>query len=123
MQANLKCKNAGPANIPWFLIFAVTLWFLWKWRCSGVFNPSFKIPNCTYILIIRYCREWLTATAGGLKNRGERCLMSSWKAPCKDWVKINVDGGMCSELGLIYAGGLIRGGLMASLATEVWVRS
>ncbi|KAL5754276.1 hypothetical protein ACOSP7_022496 [Xanthoceras sorbifolium] len=30
LQSNLRCKSDGPANTPWYLIFTVTLWFLWK---------------------------------------------------------------------------------------------
>ncbi|KAL5752310.1 hypothetical protein ACOSP7_022495 [Xanthoceras sorbifolium] len=85
------------------------------------------------MVINRFCREWLTATAGENKISRERCLVSSWRPPREGWVKINVDGGMCSELGLIYAGGLIRGsdcnwlggfscnrGLGSVLEAELW---
>ncbi|KAK2648505.1 hypothetical protein Ddye_015994 [Dipteronia dyeriana] len=43
---NLKCNTLLLGRILGHLLFAVTLWFLWKWRCEKVFNPSFLLPSC-----------------------------------------------------------------------------
>lgn len=34
---NLKSKRVVCDNLPWFLVFAVCLWFTWKWHFKVVF--------------------------------------------------------------------------------------
>ncbi|KAL5746238.1 hypothetical protein ACOSP7_027384 [Xanthoceras sorbifolium] len=32
-------------EMPKFLVFAVTLWYIWMWRCSAVFDDGFVCPS------------------------------------------------------------------------------
>ncbi|KAK3222141.1 hypothetical protein Dsin_009166 [Dipteronia sinensis] len=43
---NLRCSKLCLGRIPGYLLFAVTLWFIWKWRSDRLFNPTFQIPTC-----------------------------------------------------------------------------
>ncbi|KAI5347913.1 hypothetical protein L3X38_000800 [Prunus dulcis] len=34
---NLKSKRFVIHGLPWYLVFAIFIWFIWKWRCKVVF--------------------------------------------------------------------------------------
>ncbi|KAK3225900.1 hypothetical protein Dsin_005762 [Dipteronia sinensis] len=75
----LKCNRIVMHRWPNYLIFAVALWFIWKWRCEHVFNANFKLP-----------------TSPGRNP------------PPPDWIKLNMDGSMRPESGSIVAEGVFR---------------
>ncbi|KAL5763937.1 hypothetical protein ACOSQ2_016531 [Xanthoceras sorbifolium] len=51
LRCNLKDKSCSDNMIPNFLLFASTLWFLWKWRCSSIFDDKFSLPFWPNILL------------------------------------------------------------------------
>lgn len=46
---NLQSKRKVYNGLPWPLVFALYLWFIWKWRCKGVF-------------LSEVCYAWRSAT-------------------------------------------------------------
>jgi hypothetical protein len=58
---NLNDTTKVAGNIPSFLIFSLTLWFLWKWRCSKVFDINFVAPQSPYLIINQYAKDWWSA--------------------------------------------------------------
>ncbi|KAK2662268.1 hypothetical protein Ddye_000842 [Dipteronia dyeriana] len=44
MLQSLKCNTMVMGRISAYLLFAVTMWFIWKWRCKSVFDTNFKFP-------------------------------------------------------------------------------
>ncbi|KAL5857208.1 hypothetical protein ACOSQ3_004666 [Xanthoceras sorbifolium] len=42
--SNLKDNRSRCDGIPNFLLFAVILWYIWKWKCNVVFNTDFQVP-------------------------------------------------------------------------------
>ncbi|KAL5789176.1 hypothetical protein ACOSQ2_004064 [Xanthoceras sorbifolium] len=108
LRCNLKDKSCSDNMIPNFLLFASTLWFLWKWRCSSIFDDKFSLPFWPNIVIKRYCKEWLQANESGKRDCSENSHLIVWLPPCEGWIKLNVDGGRSSYGGKIYAGGIWR---------------
>ncbi|KAL5831020.1 hypothetical protein ACOSQ4_016374 [Xanthoceras sorbifolium] len=103
LRCNLKDKSCSDNMIPNFLLFASTLWFLWKWRCSSIFDDKFSLPFWPNIVIKRYCKEWLQANESGKRDCSENSHLIVWLPPCQRWIKLNVDGGRSSYGGKIYA--------------------
>ncbi|KAK2642276.1 hypothetical protein Ddye_024039, partial [Dipteronia dyeriana] len=96
---NLKCYDLIGGHTPWNLLFAVTLWFIWKWRCEKIFYPNFVLPLCPGKIILRYVGSWLFANAKLEDSVPEESRMISWE-------KLIVDGSWLPELGSIAMGGV-----------------
>ncbi|KAL5796454.1 hypothetical protein ACOSQ2_001274 [Xanthoceras sorbifolium] len=109
LKINLNNNMIIGATIPSSFLFTATLWFLWKWRCSVVFDCNFETPICPALIIFRYCKEWLLATTLPNKDLSHRTQLGVWQSPKEGWVKINVDGGRNTVNGSIYTGGVLRG--------------
>ncbi|KAK2642998.1 hypothetical protein Ddye_024761 [Dipteronia dyeriana] len=89
---NLNCNTLLLGQIPGHLLFAVTLWFIWKWRCEKVFNLRFLFPSCPSKSIMKYVKEWLDANVIGKSSTVKESRFISWSRPPLDWVKLNEDG-------------------------------
>ncbi|KAK3198637.1 hypothetical protein Dsin_022052 [Dipteronia sinensis] len=105
---NLKCNVIVMNKWPDYLIFAVALWFIWKWRCEHVFNSDFKLPTSLGRVILKYVADWVSATNTMDKGTDSQTCLISWNPPPHDCIKLNVDGSMRPELGSIAAGGVFR---------------
>ncbi|KAK0603530.1 hypothetical protein LWI29_005964 [Acer saccharum] len=105
---NLKCTFLIGGRIPSYLLFVVTLWFIWKWRCEKVFDVNFTIPPSPGKIVMQYVESWLDANAKLEDSYPKKSCMLSWTAPPPGWVKLNVDGSRISDSGFIAAGGIIR---------------
>ncbi|KAK3211449.1 hypothetical protein Dsin_016155 [Dipteronia sinensis] len=40
------CSKLCLGRIPGYLLFAMTLWFTWKWKCDRVFDSTFQLSLC-----------------------------------------------------------------------------
>ncbi|KAK0586151.1 hypothetical protein LWI29_001876 [Acer saccharum] len=108
LHQNLKCSSKIMGSVPSYLLFAITLWFLWKWRCKAVFEPSFKYPGGAGKIISNYVEGWFKANGAAADKRDMRTCFIAWSPPDLDWVKLNVDGSLNPESGMISAGGIVR---------------
>ncbi|KAK2656616.1 hypothetical protein Ddye_009668 [Dipteronia dyeriana] len=105
---NLKCNKLFLNKWPNFLVFAITLSFMWKWRCESVFNHEFKLPSCPGKIILQFIIDWVNATNALDKNSNMTTYFLSWIPPSQDWVKLNVNGNMLTHSNVIVAGGVFR---------------
>ncbi|KAK9912978.1 hypothetical protein M0R45_036807 [Rubus argutus] len=105
---NLKSTMKLQYDIPWGCFFAVGLWYIWKWRCSVIFDPRFKLPVWTVVVINHFTREYFEANKNRHPKPQRHTEYLCWKSPTKDWHKLNVDGSLHKGLGIMCAGGVIR---------------
>ncbi|KAL5763547.1 hypothetical protein ACOSP7_019811 [Xanthoceras sorbifolium] len=89
-------------------MFTATLWYVWKWRCSSVFDDNFNQPSCPALIISRFCKDWLMVNENPSKTKSVRDRKELWKPPEEGETKINVDGGRDTVTGTIYTGGVLR---------------
>ncbi|KAK2642208.1 hypothetical protein Ddye_023971 [Dipteronia dyeriana] len=94
---------------PNYLLFAVTLWFIWKWRCESVFNANFKLPNCTGKIVLKFLEDWWKANNEMDKKVEMRNCFLAWYPPAQDWIKLIVDVSMRHDSESIAGGGVLRG--------------
>ncbi|KAK0586448.1 hypothetical protein LWI29_007016 [Acer saccharum] len=105
---NLKSNTLLLGCIPGHLLFAVTLWFIWKWRCEKIFIPKFSLPDCPGMIILKFVKDWLDANLSGDSSIVKKNCFIAWSPPPLGWVKLNTDGSWRPEFGSISAGGVIR---------------
>ncbi|AED94885.1 Polynucleotidyl transferase, ribonuclease H-like superfamily protein [Arabidopsis thaliana] len=104
------CDRSSCEDIPWSTIFAVIIWWGWKWRCSNIFGENTKCRDR-----VKFVKEWVVevyrahlgnALVGSTQPRVERLI--GWVLPCVGWVKVNTDGASRGNPGLASAGGVLR---------------
>ncbi|KAL5754100.1 hypothetical protein ACOSP7_022320 [Xanthoceras sorbifolium] len=54
----LRDSKLGKGVIPNYVLFAFTVWYIWKWRCCSVFEDSFKMPGAPQLIILNSGRLW-----------------------------------------------------------------
>ncbi|KAL8151867.1 hypothetical protein V2J09_021675 [Rumex salicifolius] len=96
--------------IPNEAVFAVVLWWLWRWRNDRVFNSDNSIGDIRSF-IQEQAKEFAASTNGrrvdAMVGRREE-IHISWSRPAVGWVKVNTDGARESRYGMATAGGVIR---------------
>ncbi|KAK3221242.1 hypothetical protein Dsin_008267 [Dipteronia sinensis] len=60
LASNL-CNGKVVNSAPNYLQFALSLWFLWKWRCNKVFDATFSVHQSHNLIVNSFSREWLKA--------------------------------------------------------------
>ncbi|CAL8174658.1 unnamed protein product [Prunus armeniaca] len=105
---NLQSKRMVYNGLPWPLVFALYLWFIWKWRCKGIFDQRFVMPVDPQQLILQYAWEWFNANKPPSHSYMPSVVQLHWIAPTHGVCKINTDGSRNSDSGSIGAGGLLR---------------
>ncbi|KAL9860860.1 putative ribonuclease H domain, reverse transcriptase zinc-binding domain-containing protein [Arabidopsis thaliana] len=96
----------------WSTVFAMAVWWGWKWRCGNIFGEKRKCRDRVQF-IKDVAKEVFVANArttvlNGVPTRVERQI--GWVAPSTDWYKVNTDGASRGNPGLATAGGVIRDG-------------
>ncbi|KAK3198861.1 hypothetical protein Dsin_022276 [Dipteronia sinensis] len=107
MRINLTNDRLVYGKIPCWLLFAIVIWFIWKWRCRLVFDPEFITPRLPHLIIIQFCLDWLGTISVANGKQGSFRLIS-WIPPLEGWVKLNVDGSCDNNLDVITSGGVLR---------------
>ncbi|KAL5770321.1 hypothetical protein ACOSP7_014475 [Xanthoceras sorbifolium] len=51
---------------------------------------------------------WIKANNITTVNEYNTAILCAWNPPLEGWIKLNVDGGRSSDLGVITAGGVLR---------------
>jgi len=104
------CERLIVAEVPWRTMFAVAIWWGWKWRCGNVFG---EIRKCRDRLrfIMETSKEVVTANHSidsqvPRRERVERLI--GWSYPPDGWVKLNTGGASRGNRGLATAGGVLR---------------
>ena len=96
----------------WSTVFAMAVWWGWKWRCGNIFGEKRKCRDRVQF-IKDVAKEVFVANAratvlNGIPTRVERQI--GWVAQSTGWYKVNTDGASRGNPGLATAGGVIRDG-------------
>lgn len=95
----------------WATLFAMAVWWGWKWRRINVFNGTGKCPDRVKF-VKEKAREVTLAYAKACKHvrsntvRVERLI--AWTRPSSGWLKLNTDGASRGNQGLATTGGVLR---------------
>ncbi|KAL5835044.1 hypothetical protein ACOSQ3_014633 [Xanthoceras sorbifolium] len=73
-----------------------------------VFEHDFNIPPWPCSVIVNYSMAWIKANNITTVNECNTAILCAWNPPLEGWIKLNVDGGRSSDLGVITAGGVLR---------------
>lgn len=99
----------------WFMAFATTLWWIWRWRNMRCFNTNVDIPFDQYSFIMGQVGRFQQAMKKedlmlGKRKRERIQTFVRWSTPRAGWVKLlNTDGAAKGNPGEAGCGGLIRG--------------
>ncbi|XP_021726206.1 uncharacterized protein LOC110693390 [Chenopodium quinoa] len=99
----------------WPTCFAITLWWIWKWRNGELFGNPYETPSDVGVFIRSQTDstwEALTGTTQSPKNPGsskfKQETLIKWLAPPMDWFTLNTDGAAKGNPGYAGGGGIIR---------------
>ena len=106
-------KQAAVKGDEWPTVFAMTCWWLWRWRNERSFErtPSIPVDQVSFIsarvgTVKRALDRWREVDGQSIKPRQE--IKISWSHPREGWVMLNTDGASKGNSGVAGAGGLIR---------------
>jgi len=110
MQHNLDGSHVDPT---WPTKFAITLWYIWKWRCAHSHNAIADIPTDIGEFLLFKFQEVLQALEKGSPDAGQpRSVLTEqwvcWEPPMGGWTVLNTDGAARGNLGPEGAGGVLR---------------
>ncbi|KAG7533030.1 Ribonuclease H-like superfamily [Arabidopsis thaliana x Arabidopsis arenosa] len=111
IYGNLR-ENTVVAGSPWSTLFAMVVWWGWKWRCGNVFGSNGHCRD--RVKFVKDLAVEVTnaqALIGGNNNRPMRVEQQiGWVPPGDGWMKLNTDGASHGNPGLATAGGVLRDG-------------
>ena len=120
LQHNLNGTHDDP---DWSPKFAMTLWYIWKWRCAKCFGST-RLPVDIGEFLVRKLQEALHALQ--METRVPRSTRTNpitelirWEPPNGGWRVLNTDGAARGTLGLAGAGGVLRDGMGAWIIGSV----
>ncbi|KAG7544019.1 Ribonuclease H domain [Arabidopsis thaliana x Arabidopsis arenosa] len=109
LYANLR-DSVEMEGSSWSTVFAMGVWWGWKWRCGNVFGVNGKCRD--RVKFIKELAKEVTAAHSTFSHplqegaRIERQV--AWLPPGDGWVKLNTDGASRGNPGLATAGGALR---------------
>jgi len=110
LQRNLMDTQVDPN---WPVKFAITLWYLWKWRCAMCFETVEGIPSekgsflcCKFQDIINAFDSENQPSIPTNRITVERWIQ--WDPPERGWIALNTDGAAKGNSGPAGAGGALR---------------
>ncbi|KAG7578377.1 Ribonuclease H domain [Arabidopsis thaliana x Arabidopsis arenosa] len=105
-------EDADTNGSPWSTMFALGIWWSWKWRCGNVFGTDWKCRDRVQFLKDRTkevsMAHVMLQDPSRRAGRVER--MISWSPPGDSWIKLNTDGASRGNPGLATAGGVLHDG-------------
>ncbi|KAL9859811.1 putative RNA-directed DNA polymerase [Arabidopsis thaliana] len=104
------CEQVNVEEGPWSTMFALAVWWGWKWRCGNVFGENRRCRD--RVRFVRDLAKEVSAanqqlvTQGGRRSRVE--ILVGWEKPLIGWLTVNTDGASRGNPGLAAAGGVLR---------------
>ncbi|CAA7030525.1 unnamed protein product [Microthlaspi erraticum] len=97
------------SDYKWSTLFAIAVWWGWKWRCENVFDSNRKCRDRVKF-VKDMAKEIAKAHARDHSGcRGQRIEREiRWEYPIQDWWKVNTDGASRGNPGLATAGDVLR---------------
>ncbi|XP_019152396.1 PREDICTED: uncharacterized protein LOC109149189 [Ipomoea nil] len=136
LKTNVTGNQGGQRRRQRCARFAITAWWIWKWRNDRVFNGVEKDINEKIAWLHRQFKEVedvlsRNAEQGG-RQREDTRRKQPWRPPNEGWIKVNTDG--CARTkGHSACGGVLRNnegqyiggfskkiGTCSALEAEVW---
>ncbi|CAL1412960.1 unnamed protein product [Linum trigynum] len=117
LRGNLLNDEPMANGMPWGAFFSITIWLLWKNRCTTVFQgvqKALTAPSLLHSIQLKadlWYKAWcapLLETSNREPRRSRVTTSIQWNAPQQGWVKLNIDGASAGNPGPAGAGGLIR---------------
>ncbi|KAL9224347.1 hypothetical protein vseg_000390 [Gypsophila vaccaria] len=115
----------------WSTLFALTVWWIWRWRNCRVFGRDGDIPESPFLFLLKRQDETLSALSRNDNLFRQHTTRSKevfvrWSPPPSDWFVLNIDGASRGNPGESGAGGLIRtadGSLIRAFALKLGIGS
>jgi len=104
------CEQVNVEEGPWSTMFALAVWWGWKWRCGNIFGENRRCRD--RVRFVRDLAKEVSAanqqlvTQGGRRSRVE--ILVGWEKPLLGWLTVNTDGDSRGNPGLAAAGGVLR---------------
>ncbi|CAL1380726.1 unnamed protein product [Linum trigynum] len=113
-RMNLKGVFGGTDAEVWPSRFALTCWYVWKYRNDYIFQGKKLAESSLINYVISKTKDWLDTWDRANHNlasiekplREDRLI--GWNAPSAGWRKMNTDGASQGSSGLATAGGVLR---------------
>jgi len=110
LQRNMMDPQVDPT---WPAKFAITIWYIWKWRCALCFENAEGIPLEKDSFLCRKFQDIIHALEDEnlssphmARNMVDRWI--KWDPPERGWIALNTDGAAKGTLGPAGAGGAFR---------------
>ncbi|WZZ66780.1 hypothetical protein YC2023_078150 [Brassica napus] len=94
----------------WPTLFALTVWWCWKWRCGYVFGETGKCRDR-----VQFVKDKTQEVIKANNNQRHKQVIGArmerqitWTRPMSGWCKLNTDEASKGNPGLAAAGGVIR---------------
>ncbi|XVE58507.1 hypothetical protein DITRI_Ditri04bG0175000 [Diplodiscus trichospermus] len=111
LRHNLTGKVRCDFAKDWTTVFAITIWWLWRWRNDFVFNNVVKSKEYKIVWIKDRILETINAfTKNPVGAHARDFVIKSvrWIPPSHGWVKLNTDGSLRPSGETARGGGLVR---------------
>ncbi|CAA7062199.1 unnamed protein product [Microthlaspi erraticum] len=92
-------------------MFAITVWWRWKWKCINMFNAAGKRRDREKFVKDQAKEVTMAYTKAKLHNQVKRTRVEreiKWIRLSPGWIKINTDGASKGKPVLVSAGGVIH---------------
>ena len=108
LKANCLSSHDILSNgVPWKILFAFTVWNLWKHRNKVVFENSVLNPRLHYTSI-KQGVDYFYYIGKSIYVKRWSSIQVQWTKPGTGWCKLNIDGASLRNPGKAGVGGLIR---------------
>ncbi|KAG7564477.1 Ribonuclease H-like superfamily [Arabidopsis suecica] len=104
------CGGGGEEGESWPTMFAMAVWWGWKWRCGNIFGDN-RVWKDRVRFIKELAKEVMAAkvlNGNGVTKAVRVEKMIKWVTPPTGWFKLNTDGASHGNPGLATAGGVLR---------------